>query len=245
MDASDRHGQTPLFFAPNKEICKLLVDHKAEVGVVNRKGQTALHLAGRAGLQEVLAWLSARSSRELIDVLDHHGHTARQYAQQVLASSSEGPSGGNGQASPFMGSRSSSGALGFSHSGKDDAVRVDSAQKLEESHAGEVWGASKQRAEEFQMFEEPEQFNLSAHSDTESQQRQFMYHAVGAAALEAAAQVASAAVASAAETMLKAQETWPVTEAETGVGAEELPVQKDLQRGHQSEKLADLIDESW
>ena len=48
VDASDRHGQTPLFFAPTREMCKLLMENRADVNRVNAKGQTALHLAGMA-----------------------------------------------------------------------------------------------------------------------------------------------------------------------------------------------------
>jgi len=50
--------------------------------VLNRKGQSALHLAGRAGLPEVLAWLTSRVSKQLVDLKDMHGATARNYAQQ-------------------------------------------------------------------------------------------------------------------------------------------------------------------
>jgi len=79
----DRHGQTPLFFAPTREVCKLLLEKKADITILNRKGQSALHVAGRAGLQEVLAWLSARVTRPMLELKDVHGHTARNYAQQT------------------------------------------------------------------------------------------------------------------------------------------------------------------
>eukprot|EP00435_Cladocopium_sp_Y103_P055778 s210_g18.t1 len=72
---------------PGPEICRLLVERRAEVGALNRKGQSALHLAGRAGFHEVLNWLSARAGRQIVDLLDHHGNTAQMYGQQALAAS--------------------------------------------------------------------------------------------------------------------------------------------------------------
>jgi len=82
VDACDRHGQTPLFFAPTKELCKLLVERRSDVTVLNRKGQSALHLAGRAGLHEVLEWFATRVSKSLVELRDVHGATAKNYVQQ-------------------------------------------------------------------------------------------------------------------------------------------------------------------
>lgn len=81
VDACDRHGQTPLFFAPNKDVCKLLIERKSDVNVLNRRGQSALHMAGRAGLHEVLAWLSSRVSQTLCELKDVHGINAKTYAK--------------------------------------------------------------------------------------------------------------------------------------------------------------------
>eukprot|EP00928_Gymnodinium_smaydae_P040057 TRINITY_DN27231_c0_g1_i1.p1 TRINITY_DN27231_c0_g1~~TRINITY_DN27231_c0_g1_i1.p1 ORF type:complete len:811 (-),score=184.10 TRINITY_DN27231_c0_g1_i1:127-2433(-) len=83
LDAKDRHGQTPLFFAPTREVCKLICDKRADVNVVNHKGQSALHLAARAGLFEVLAWLSMRVHKEFLDLRDCRGYTAKAYAMQA------------------------------------------------------------------------------------------------------------------------------------------------------------------
>jgi len=83
IDACDRHGQTPLFFAPSRDICRLLLDRRADAGLLNRKGQSALHLAGRAGLYDVLACLTSRASRQLADLRDEHGATAKDYIQQI------------------------------------------------------------------------------------------------------------------------------------------------------------------
>jgi len=79
VDSCDRHGQTPLFFAPTRDVCKLLTEKRADLSVVNRRGQTALHLAGRAGLSDVLAWFSTRVNKSLTELRDAHGATARNY----------------------------------------------------------------------------------------------------------------------------------------------------------------------
>merc|ERR1740120_316770 len=68
VNGCDRHGQTALFFAPTREVCKLLLEKRADVFVLSRKGQSALPLAGRAGLGDVLAFLSARVSKNLLDL---------------------------------------------------------------------------------------------------------------------------------------------------------------------------------
>jgi len=104
VDASDRHGQSPLFFAPNREVCKVLIEKRADVNVLNRRGQSALHLAGRAGLQEVLSWLSARVTKQLVDLRDVHGATARNYAQQVVPATSAAsrPEGRRGSTSASL-----------------------------------------------------------------------------------------------------------------------------------------------
>eukprot|EP00439_Symbiodinium_sp_Y106_P038726 s1604_g4.t1 len=78
---------------PAREICRLLVERKAEVSTLNRKGQSALHLAGRAGFQEVLSWLSARAGKQIVELRDHHGNTARMYGQQALAAAALVPHG--------------------------------------------------------------------------------------------------------------------------------------------------------
>jgi len=85
VDLSDCHGQTPLFFAPTREVCKMLIDRRADISVLNRKGQSALHLAGRAGLTEVLSWMSTRVSKALSELRDIHGATAKDYAEHVAA----------------------------------------------------------------------------------------------------------------------------------------------------------------
>lgn len=79
VDPVDRHGQTPLFFAGNVDVCKLLCERQADVGKVNIKGQTPLHLAGRGGLRDVVEWLSQNGGQATLDLRDSCGATATQY----------------------------------------------------------------------------------------------------------------------------------------------------------------------
>ena len=53
VDARDRHGQSPIFFAGTPEICSQLEAARADVSMRNRRGQSALHHAASAGLDEV------------------------------------------------------------------------------------------------------------------------------------------------------------------------------------------------
>lgn len=75
----DRHGQSPLFFAPNTQVCRLLAGFNADINLVNNNGQSALHFAARAGLRDVLQWFTERSSKSMIDLKDVYGVTAAQY----------------------------------------------------------------------------------------------------------------------------------------------------------------------
>jgi len=59
--------------------------------LVNRKGQTALHLAGRAGLKEVFACISSHAGRALADQRDAHWATAKDYMQQTALIQADGP----------------------------------------------------------------------------------------------------------------------------------------------------------
>jgi len=80
---ADRHGQTPLFFSPVRAVCEVLFLHRADVNVMNMKKQSALHLAGRAGLGEVLVWLAGRVSKQVVETRDTHGATAAYYARHA------------------------------------------------------------------------------------------------------------------------------------------------------------------
>ncbi|CAK0846606.1 unnamed protein product [Prorocentrum cordatum] len=84
-NAKDRHGQTPLFFAPSGEVCELLHKYGAACDQTNQKGQLALHLAGRAGLSDVLAWLAqpGHMPEPMLEQKDVHGATAAYYAHHA------------------------------------------------------------------------------------------------------------------------------------------------------------------
>jgi len=78
----DKHGQTPLFFAPSTNICEVLTQNGAVFSLENRQGQTALHHAGRAGLGDVLMWFVSRVSKTCLDRHDNHGASALYYARK-------------------------------------------------------------------------------------------------------------------------------------------------------------------
>eukprot|EP00930_Biecheleria_cincta_P048370 TRINITY_DN33696_c0_g1_i1.p1 TRINITY_DN33696_c0_g1~~TRINITY_DN33696_c0_g1_i1.p1 ORF type:complete len:422 (-),score=79.95 TRINITY_DN33696_c0_g1_i1:414-1679(-) len=80
---TDCHGQTPLFFAPTRAVCNTLYKSHADMNAMNLKGQSALHLAAKAGLGEVLVWMSTRVSQALLCLRDAHDHMALDYARQV------------------------------------------------------------------------------------------------------------------------------------------------------------------
>ncbi|CAK0857676.1 unnamed protein product [Prorocentrum cordatum] len=76
VDAPDCHGQSPIFFAGTPEICSQLEAAGADVNLRNRRGQSALHLAAGAGLDDVVAWLAARVAPGILNAQDRHGCTA-------------------------------------------------------------------------------------------------------------------------------------------------------------------------
>lgn len=76
VDMMDRVGQTPLFFAPHAQACEQLGRARCNPNVKNLKGQTALHLAAHAGLNETVLWLAKNMSRDAINAQDEEGRTA-------------------------------------------------------------------------------------------------------------------------------------------------------------------------
>ncbi|CAK0862016.1 unnamed protein product, partial [Prorocentrum cordatum] len=79
IDVRDRHEQTPLFFAPTRQICELLITRRADVNVVNSKKQSPLHLAAYAGLDDAVSCL-IDAKKNLLQAQDQHGHTPLYYA---------------------------------------------------------------------------------------------------------------------------------------------------------------------
>lgn len=76
VDKRDRHGQTPLFFAPHRKACAQLGAASCDVNAINSKGQSALHLAAHAGLNDAVLWLAEHMQPSTINVQDRHGRTA-------------------------------------------------------------------------------------------------------------------------------------------------------------------------
>eukprot|EP00929_Paragymnodinium_shiwhaense_P002715 TRINITY_DN103000_c0_g1_i1.p1 TRINITY_DN103000_c0_g1~~TRINITY_DN103000_c0_g1_i1.p1 ORF type:complete len:1039 (+),score=288.00 TRINITY_DN103000_c0_g1_i1:258-3374(+) len=76
VNGRDRHGQTPLFFAPHKDVCSQLHAAKAEVHAMNLKGQTALHLAAFAGLEDTAHWIARHMEPWMLNMMDDNGYTA-------------------------------------------------------------------------------------------------------------------------------------------------------------------------
>eukprot|EP00929_Paragymnodinium_shiwhaense_P101684 TRINITY_DN6483_c0_g1_i1.p1 TRINITY_DN6483_c0_g1~~TRINITY_DN6483_c0_g1_i1.p1 ORF type:complete len:2326 (-),score=505.13 TRINITY_DN6483_c0_g1_i1:121-7098(-) len=76
VDIKDCFGQTPLFFAPSRVVCLRLYHQRADLNVLNHKGQSALHLAAFAGMEETAGWLAEYMQPWMINLLDRHGHTA-------------------------------------------------------------------------------------------------------------------------------------------------------------------------
>merc|ERR1719247_752002 len=76
----DKHGQTPLFFAPSTKMCEALFNSQADCDLQNRHGQTAVHLAGRSGNEELLLWFANKVSKHCFNLQDCHGASALYYA---------------------------------------------------------------------------------------------------------------------------------------------------------------------
>eukprot|EP00933_Yihiella_yeosuensis_P044203 TRINITY_DN392_c2_g2_i1.p1 TRINITY_DN392_c2_g2~~TRINITY_DN392_c2_g2_i1.p1 ORF type:complete len:438 (-),score=84.23 TRINITY_DN392_c2_g2_i1:534-1847(-) len=82
-NVTDCHGQSPLFFAPTRTVCMTLFKSHVDMNAMNLKGQSAVHLAAKAGLGEVLVWMSTRVSRAVLCLRDAHGCLAVDYARQA------------------------------------------------------------------------------------------------------------------------------------------------------------------
>merc|ERR1711971_588754 len=66
-----------------RHVCEVLYTSMADPTILNHKGQPALHLAGRAALQDVLLWLAGRVSRAVLCLRDARGVTALDYARHA------------------------------------------------------------------------------------------------------------------------------------------------------------------
>lgn len=79
VNAPDRHNQSPLFFVDGVDICTLLVERQADIDMLNTKGQTALHLAARAGFRDVVDFLTNRAGQDIVHLKDTFGAKAASY----------------------------------------------------------------------------------------------------------------------------------------------------------------------
>ncbi|CAJ1413945.1 unnamed protein product [Effrenium voratum] len=76
LESRDCHDQTPFFFVPNRRACMVLGNAKADPNVLNHKGQSPLHLAAHAGLNDAVQWLADNMSTASLNAQDKHGRTA-------------------------------------------------------------------------------------------------------------------------------------------------------------------------
>ena len=72
--------QSPIFFAPSRQVCKLLIFRQADIELANAKKQTPLHLAAHAGLHQAAACLLETFQSSALDLKDTCGHSPLLYA---------------------------------------------------------------------------------------------------------------------------------------------------------------------
>merc|ERR1719291_438637 len=90
VNAVDQHGQTPLFFAPTRQVCELLITKRADINVRNSKNQSPLHLAAHAGLNNTVTWFVDISNKDMLEAKDQKGHTPIYYAAHSKVKSTIG-----------------------------------------------------------------------------------------------------------------------------------------------------------
>eukprot|EP00931_Biecheleriopsis_adriatica_P123359 TRINITY_DN98395_c0_g1_i1.p1 TRINITY_DN98395_c0_g1~~TRINITY_DN98395_c0_g1_i1.p1 ORF type:complete len:316 (-),score=86.29 TRINITY_DN98395_c0_g1_i1:50-970(-) len=77
VNAADKVGQTPVFFAKSTTVISSLVDAGADLMHLNKKGQSAMHLAAFNGNYEAVVYLTDHEyTRDLVDMKDGRGCTA-------------------------------------------------------------------------------------------------------------------------------------------------------------------------
>ncbi|CAE7204040.1 EHMT1 [Symbiodinium natans] len=74
-NARDCHGQSPIFFAPSRQICETLMARGADLSVVNIRNQTPLHLLARAGLHDAAACILEVLQAPVLELEDLTGTT--------------------------------------------------------------------------------------------------------------------------------------------------------------------------
>jgi len=77
VNAQDQVGQTPAFFAGSTTVIAALVDAKADLHHLNKKGQSALHLAAHNGRYEAVVYFTDHEFlAETVDMQDERGRSA-------------------------------------------------------------------------------------------------------------------------------------------------------------------------
>mmetsp|Transcript_143 Transcript_143/g.324 ORF Transcript_143/g.324 Transcript_143/m.324 type:complete len:313 (+) Transcript_143:41-979(+) len=76
VNALDKLGQPPVFFANSRTVLTMLLEGNADLLQLNTKGQCALHLAALNGAYEAIAYLTEHDQmRHLVDLRDERGRT--------------------------------------------------------------------------------------------------------------------------------------------------------------------------
>jgi ankyrin repeat protein len=83
VQATDDEGRAPLHMAARRghgEVVRLLLENIADTKTADSQGRTALHFAAGYGSEEVVRRLMETPINDTIDVQDHNGQTALQFA---------------------------------------------------------------------------------------------------------------------------------------------------------------------
>lgn len=81
VNAVDKVGQPPFFFGASQEVLAALVEKAADLLHLNKKGQSALHLAASNGCYNAVCYFTEQDQmRHMIDLGDQHGRTPLHHA---------------------------------------------------------------------------------------------------------------------------------------------------------------------
>lgn len=81
VNAADKVGQPPIFFAGSWDVMKCLCEAQADVLHLNKKGQSALHLAAHNGQLEAVKFLAEHEQMyHMIDLQDERGRSPLHHA---------------------------------------------------------------------------------------------------------------------------------------------------------------------
>jgi ankyrin repeat protein len=81
VNAADQVGQSPVFFASSRGLASSLVEAEADLLHLNKRGQSALHLAAHSGCYDAVAQLvELEPMLDMLDLQDERGRTALHHA---------------------------------------------------------------------------------------------------------------------------------------------------------------------